>query len=76
MLVLLHHSKATFPQVLAEITQTWSVMSLSYETHSSTGTPLLKADENLIETLEDNQVSVITVISTLFQWFNAEPCYI
>lgn len=44
-------------QVLAEITQTWSVMSLSYESHSSTGTPLLKADENLIETLEDNQVT-------------------
>lgn len=33
-------------------------MSLSYETHGSTGTPLLKADENLIETLEDNQVSM------------------
>lgn len=45
-------------KVLAEITQTWSVMSLSYETHSSTGIPLLKADENLIETLEDNQVSL------------------
>lgn len=44
-------------QVLAEITQTWSIMSLSYESHSSTGTPLLKADENLIETLEDNQVT-------------------
>lgn len=47
-------------QVLAEITQTWSVMSLSYETHGSTGIPLLKADETLIETLEDNQVSLIT----------------
>lgn len=46
-------------QVLAEITQTWSVMSLSYESHNSTGTPLLKADENLIETLEDNQVTQI-----------------
>lgn len=34
-------------------------MSLSYETHSFTGTPLLKADENLIETLEDNQVSLV-----------------
>ena len=45
-------------QVLAEITQTWSVMALSYETHGHTGTPLLKADENLIETLEDNQVGV------------------
>lgn len=47
----------SYIQVLAEITQTWSVMSLSYETHTSTATPLLKADENLIETLEDNQVT-------------------
>lgn len=38
-------------------------MSLSYETHSFTGTPLLKADENLIETLEDNQVSVKILIN-------------
>ncbi len=44
-------------QILGEIMQTWSMMSLSYETHTSTGTPLLKADENLIETLEDNQVT-------------------
>lgn len=44
-------------QVLAEINQTWSVMEFSYEVHQSTGTPLLKADENLIETLEDNQVT-------------------
>ncbi|RXN33505.1 dynein heavy chain axonemal [Labeo rohita] len=42
-------------KILGEIKQTWSMMSLSYETHTSTGTPLLKADENLIETLEDNQ---------------------
>lgn len=33
-------------------------MSLSYEHHNITGTPLLRADENLIETLEDNQVSL------------------
>lgn len=44
-------------QILGEIKQTWSMMSLSYETHTSTGTPLLKANENLIETLEDNQVT-------------------
>ncbi|KAF5892934.1 dynein heavy chain 11, axonemal-like, partial [Clarias magur] len=49
-------------KVLAEIKQTWSVMSLSYETHSSTGTPLLKADENLIETLEDNQVQLQNIL--------------
>lgn len=44
-------------KVLAEITQTWSVMALSYEKHPSIETPLLKSDENLIETLEDNQVT-------------------
>ena len=53
-----HPEHCAVGQVLAEITQTWSVMALSYETHGHTGTPLLKADENLIETLEDNQVSV------------------
>ena len=53
-----YREHCTVGQVLAEITQTWSVMALSYETHANTGTPLLKADENLIETLEDNQVSV------------------
>lgn len=47
-------------------------MSLSYETHTSTGTPLLKADENLIETLEDNQVCLCC--STFFppRWTNRD----
>uniref|UniRef100_A0AAY4DT71 Dynein heavy chain 11, axonemal n=1 Tax=Denticeps clupeoides TaxID=299321 RepID=A0AAY4DT71_9TELE len=47
---------------IEKITQTWSQMSLSYETHPSTGTPLLKADENLIETLEDNQVQLQNIL--------------
>ncbi len=54
---VLGHNKMLCVQILGEIMQTWSMMSLSYETHTSTGTPLLKADENLIETLEDNQVT-------------------
>lgn len=54
-------------QILGEIQQTWSMMSLSYETHTSTGTPLLKANENLIETLEDNQVtSCISQLKSTF----------
>uniref|UniRef100_A0A8D3BSR6 AAA+ ATPase domain-containing protein n=1 Tax=Scophthalmus maximus TaxID=52904 RepID=A0A8D3BSR6_SCOMX len=62
-----------FYPVLAEITQTWSVMSLSYETHSSTGTPLLKADENLIETLEDNQVQLQNILMSKYvEYFQAE----
>ncbi|XP_072570592.1 dynein axonemal heavy chain 11 isoform X2 [Paramormyrops kingsleyae] len=49
-------------KVLAEINQTWSVMEFSYEVHQSTGTPLLKSDENLIETLEDNQVQLQNIL--------------
>ncbi|XP_069366837.1 dynein axonemal heavy chain 11 [Paralichthys olivaceus] len=60
-------------KVLAEITQTWSVMSLSYETHTSTGTPLLKADENLIETLEDNQMQLQNILMSKYvEYFQAE----
>uniref|UniRef100_A0A3Q4HYI4 Dynein heavy chain 11, axonemal-like n=1 Tax=Neolamprologus brichardi TaxID=32507 RepID=A0A3Q4HYI4_NEOBR len=56
-----------------QITQTWSIMSLSYETHASTGTPLLKADENLIETLEDNQVQLQNILmSKYIEYFQAE----
>uniref|UniRef100_A0A668AR25 Dynein, axonemal, heavy polypeptide 9 like n=1 Tax=Myripristis murdjan TaxID=586833 RepID=A0A668AR25_9TELE len=56
-----------------KITQTWSVMALSYETHSSTGIPLLKADENLIETLEDNQVQLQNILMSKYvEYFQAE----
>lgn len=54
--VCAHFLPISGTQVLAEISQTWSIMSLSYESHNVTGTPLLRADETLIETLEDNQV--------------------
>uniref|UniRef100_S4RSK5 Dynein heavy chain linker domain-containing protein n=1 Tax=Petromyzon marinus TaxID=7757 RepID=S4RSK5_PETMA len=43
-------------KVLTEIRQTWTAMEFSYEQHHRTGTPLLKSDEELIETLEENQV--------------------
>ncbi|KAK7945776.1 hypothetical protein WMY93_001504 [Mugilogobius chulae] len=60
-------------KVLAEITQTWSIMSLSYETHNSTGMPLLKADENLIETLEDNQVQLQNILMSKYvEYFQTE----
>uniref|UniRef100_A0A3P9B085 Dynein heavy chain 11, axonemal n=1 Tax=Maylandia zebra TaxID=106582 RepID=A0A3P9B085_9CICH len=59
--------------LIIKITQTWSIMSLSYETHASTGTPLLKADENLIETLEDNQVQLQNILmSKYIEYFQAE----
>ncbi|KAM6948829.1 LOW QUALITY PROTEIN: dynein axonemal heavy chain 11-like [Aplochiton taeniatus] len=60
-------------KVLAEIDQTWSVMALSYESHPSTGTPLLKSDENLVETLEDNQVQLQNILMSKYvEYFQAE----
>ncbi|XP_029686282.1 dynein heavy chain 11, axonemal isoform X1 [Takifugu rubripes] len=60
-------------KVLAEISQTWSVMSLSYEHHNITGIPLLRADENLIETLEDNQVQLQNILMSKYvEYFQAE----
>ncbi|XP_066544120.1 dynein axonemal heavy chain 11 [Amia ocellicauda] len=53
-------------KVLTEINQTWSVMNFSYEKHHNTGTPLLKSDENLIETLEDNQVQLQNILMSKY----------
>uniref|UniRef100_A0A671Z136 Dynein, axonemal, heavy polypeptide 9 like n=1 Tax=Sparus aurata TaxID=8175 RepID=A0A671Z136_SPAAU len=65
--------KAVKEMAIEKITQTWSVMSLSYETHTSTATPLLKADENLIETLEDNQVQLQNILMSKYvEYFQAE----
>lgn len=42
-------------------------MELSYEEHYQTSVPLLKSDEELIETLEDHQVNIsITDIGRLY----------
>lgn len=43
-------------KVLAELNNTWSVMEIEYEQHYRTKISLLKPSEELIETLEDNQV--------------------
>ncbi|XP_061150392.1 dynein axonemal heavy chain 11 [Syngnathus typhle] len=60
-------------KVLSEIKQTWSFMSLSYDTHVNTGIPLLKADENLIETLEDNQVQLQNILMSKYvEYFQPE----
>lgn len=36
----------------------WESVELSYEEHYQTSVPLLKFDEELIETLEDHQVNI------------------
>lgn len=45
-------------KVLKELDVTWSQMEFEYESHLRTGIPLLKSSEELIETLEDNQVRI------------------
>ncbi|KAM4600952.1 dynein axonemal heavy chain 11 [Polymixia lowei] len=44
-------------KVIMEISQTWASMEFSYEDYQ-TSVPLLKCDEELIETLEDHQVQL------------------
>ncbi|XP_031749733.1 dynein heavy chain 11, axonemal [Xenopus tropicalis] len=59
-------------KVLSEINHTWSIMEFSYEKHP-TGTPLLKSDENLIETLEDNQVQLQNILMSKYvEYFSVE----
>jgi dynein heavy chain len=41
---------------LRDLQTTWSSMEFEQEIHSRTGCSLLRASEELIETLEDNQV--------------------
>jgi len=42
---------------LKELDVTWSAMEFKYEPHTRTQLPLLQSDEELIETLEENQAS-------------------
>ena len=43
-------------KMLKELEVTWSAMELLHETHARTGYTLLRTSEELIETLEENQV--------------------
>ena len=52
-------------QTLRELDITWSAMNFEYGKHQRTGSPLLKADEELVETLEDNQVCNFNIAQLL-----------
>ena len=45
-------------KILSELKVTWSAMEFEHEKHARTGTTQLKSSEELIEVLEDNQVSL------------------
>ncbi|XP_066917361.1 dynein beta chain, ciliary-like [Clytia hemisphaerica] len=53
-------------KVLAELNGTWSVMEVEYEPHYRTGISLLKTSEELIETLEDNQVQLQNLMTSKY----------
>ena len=46
-------------KVLKELDATWGEMNFNYELHQRTGLSLIQSDEELIETLEENQVECL-----------------
>ncbi|NXM72263.1 DYH9 protein, partial [Serilophus lunatus] len=59
-------------KVLKELRMTWSTREFQYELHPRTNIPLLKSDEELIETLEDNQVQLQNLMSSKYIAFFLE----
>ncbi|XP_033374700.1 dynein heavy chain 9, axonemal [Parus major] len=59
-------------KVLRELRVTWSSREFQYEPHPRTNIPLLKSDEELIETLEDNQVQLQNLMSSKYIAFFLE----
>ncbi|KAM9001324.1 dynein axonemal heavy chain 17 [Sarcophilus harrisii] len=53
-------------KVLRSLDSTWSTMEFEHEPHPRTGTMMLKSDETLIETLEDNQVQLQTLLTSKY----------
>ncbi|XP_032397932.1 dynein heavy chain 9, axonemal [Etheostoma spectabile] len=53
-------------KVLSELNSTWTGMQFQYEPHRRTHVPLLRTDEELIETLEDNQVQLQNLMSSKY----------
>ncbi|XP_077979817.1 dynein beta chain, ciliary-like [Glandiceps talaboti] len=53
-------------KVLRELDATWSTMEFEYEAHTRTQTPNLKSSEELIETLEDNQVQLQNLMTSKY----------
>ncbi|XP_071954573.1 dynein beta chain, ciliary-like [Antedon mediterranea] len=53
-------------KVLKELDVTWTQMEFEYEKHPRTGIPNLKSSEELIETLEDNQVQLQNLMTSKY----------
>ncbi|XP_037547527.1 dynein heavy chain 9, axonemal [Nematolebias whitei] len=53
-------------KVLSELNSTWTAMQFQYEPHHRSRAPLIRTDEELIETLEDNQVQLQNLMSSKY----------
>lgn len=53
-------------KILRDLNTTWSIMEFDCETHQRTQCRLLKTSEELIETLEENQVVLQNLITSKF----------
>ncbi|XP_066560773.1 dynein axonemal heavy chain 9 [Amia ocellicauda] len=53
-------------KTLKEVNSTWSAMEFQYEPHPRTKVPLLRSNEELIETLEENQVQMQTLMTSKY----------
>ncbi|OXB61088.1 hypothetical protein ASZ78_013651 [Callipepla squamata] len=56
-------------KVLSALDTTWAMMQFEHEPHARTGVMLLKSDEVLIETLEDNQVQLQNLMASKYLSF-------
>ncbi|XP_061233427.1 dynein axonemal heavy chain 17 isoform X1 [Neopsephotus bourkii] len=56
-------------KVLSSLDATWATMEFEHEPHARTGIMLLKLDEELIETLEDNQVQLQNLMTSKYLTF-------
>lgn len=53
-------------KVLNELNETWANFCFEHDAHPRTSTPLLRSDEELVETLEDNQVQLQNLMSSKY----------
>jgi dynein heavy chain len=53
-------------KTLKELDKTWKEMEFEHEVHNRTKLPLLKTSEELVETLEDNQVQLQNMMTSKF----------
>eukprot|EP00911_Craspedida_sp_UC1_P002095 UC1_evm8s1611 len=53
-------------KTLVDLDATWKDMNFEYGEHSRTGTALVRAGEELVETLEDNQVQVQNLMASKY----------